>query len=235
MDEKLAALFANTKARPQGFAIPGKVRIDRHSKIEKVKQRERAGAARGSDPLLSNEVIVLSAHLDHLGIVPGKNGDTIANGAMDNAVGVATMMEVARAFVDSGAKPEALDAVRRPDRRGKGLLGSEYLAKYPTLKGKKVVGNVNLDMPMLTHDFTDVVAFGAEHSTVGQAVARAAKAVGVALISRPGPGAAILCQVRSLQLRPGRHSRRFARSRPGQWRESRRRGIRKDALPRRQR
>ena len=185
--EKLTALFANTKARPQGFAIPGKVRIDRHSKIEKVKSENVLGLLPGSDPLLSNEVIVLSAHLDHLGIVPGKNGDTIANGAMDNAVGVATMMEVARAFVDSGAKPKRSMLFVALTGEEKGLLGSEYLAKYPTLKGKKVVGNVNLDMPVLTHNFTDVVAFGAEHSTVGRAVARAAKAVGVALTPDPAP------------------------------------------------
>lgn len=185
--DKLKALFADKKARPAGFAIPGKVHIERHSKLTRVQSPNILGFLPGNDPKLAKEVIILSAHLDHLGIVPAKNGDRIANGAMDNAVGVATMMEVARAFSQSGEKPKRSLLFVALTGEEKGLLGSEYLAKYPTLAGKKVVANVNLDMPILTYDFKDVVAFGAEHSTIGQAVARAAAKVGVTLTPDPTP------------------------------------------------
>jgi len=183
----LAALFADKKARPAGFAIPGKVHIERHSKIEKVQSANVLALLPGSDPQLTNEVVVLSAHLDHLGIMKPKNGDSIANGAMDNAVGVAIVLEVARAFTETGAKPKRSLLFVAQTGEEKGLLGSEFLAKYPTLVGKKVVADVNLDMPLLTYDFKDVVAFGAEHSTIGQDVARAASAAGISLTPDPKP------------------------------------------------
>lgn len=184
---KLATVFADKKARPKGFNIPGKVTIRRFSKIDKVQSPNVLGLLPGSDPKLSKEVVLLSAHLDHLGIVAAKNGDTIANGALDNAAGVATMMEVARAFAESSRKPKRSVLFVALTGEEKGLFGSEYLATYPTLAGHKIVANVNLDMPILTYDFKDVIAFGAEHSTVGEAVARAAKAEGLTLSPDPQP------------------------------------------------
>lgn len=184
---KLASVFADKKIRPKGFAIPGQVTITRFGKLDKVQSPNVLGLLPGSDPVLGKEVVLLSAHLDHLGIVPAKNGDTIANGALDNAAGVATMMEVARAFVESGQKPKRSILFVALTAEEKGLYGSEYLATYPTLAGHKVVANVNLDMPILTYDFKDVIAFGAEHSTVGEAVARAAKAEGLTLSPDPQP------------------------------------------------
>ena len=68
-----------------------------------------------------------------------------------------------------------------------GLLGSEYLAEYPAFKGRQPVANVNLDMPILTYDFQDVIAFGAEHSTMGATVARAVSAIGVKVSPDPMP------------------------------------------------
>jgi Zn-dependent M28 family amino/carboxypeptidase len=109
------------------------------------------------------------------------------NGAMDNAAGIATMLEAARAFVDSGIRPKRSILFVALTGEEKGLFGSEYLAEYPLPAGHKVVANVNLDMPILTYDFQDVVAFGAEHSTVGEAVGRAAAQAGVALSPDPVP------------------------------------------------
>lgn len=185
--DRLNAAISDRNARPKGFAIPGKVRYERHSAVEKMESPNVLGLLAGSDPALADEVILMTAHLDHDGIVAAKDGDSIMNGAMDNAAGVATMLEAARAFVDSGTRPRRSILFAAVTAEEDGLLGAEYLAHYPTLKGKKVVGVVNLDMPILTYDFQDVIAFGAEHSTMGPAVERAVAKAGVKLSPDPVP------------------------------------------------
>jgi Zn-dependent M28 family amino/carboxypeptidase len=187
LDGKLAALLDDRKARPKGFALPNPVRVERFGIIDKTRSANVLGLLEGSDPALKNEVVMLSAHLDHLGIMPGGSGDRIANGAMDNAAGIATMLEAARAFVDGGKRPKRSILFVALTGEEKGLFGSEYLAKYPIADGRKLVANVNLDMPILTYDFTDVIAFGAEHSTVGEAVGRAASQMAVKLSPDPIP------------------------------------------------
>lgn len=184
---KLYAEIPNKKARPKGFAIPGKFGFERHSQVERMTSANVLGLLPGSDPKLADEVIVFMAHLDHDGIVAAENGDSIMNGAMDNASGVATMLEAARAFTESGTRPKRSILFAAVTAEEDGLLGAEYLAKYPSLKDKKVVGVVNLDMPVLTYDFQDVIAFGAEHSTMGPAVDRAVRAAGVTLSPDPVP------------------------------------------------
>ena len=186
LDGKLAALFADRKARPKGFALPQPIRVERFSKIDRVKSANVIGVLEGSDPALRNEVVMLSAHLDHLGILT-HGEDRIANGAMDNASGIATMLEAARAYIETGKRPKRSIAFVALTGEEKGLFGSEYLAKYPLPAGRKLVGNVNLDMPILTYDFTDVIAWGAEHSTVGEAVGRAAGEMGIKLSPDPMP------------------------------------------------
>ncbi|HXG80379.1 MAG TPA: M28 family metallopeptidase [Sphingomicrobium sp.] len=186
LDGKLEALFADRKARPKGFALPHPIRVQRYSKLDRVSSANVIGVLEGSDPALKNEFVMLSAHLDHLGLLPSGE-DRIANGAMDNASGVATMLEAARAFIETGQRPKRSIAFVALTGEEKGLFGSEYLSKYPLPAGHKLVANVNLDMPILTYDFTDVVAFGAEHSTVGEAVSRAGEEMGVKLSPDPVP------------------------------------------------
>ncbi|MCL6741253.1 M28 family metallopeptidase [Sphingomonas sp. RB56-2] len=186
-EKNLAAVLADRKARPKGFALPAQVRVERYSVIDKVQGANVLGLLEGTDPQLKNEVVMLSAHLDHLGIMPVDQADRIANGAMDNAAGVATMLEAARAFVDSGQRPKRSILFVALTGEEKGLYGSEYLAKYPEPAGKKLVADVNLDEPLLTYDFSDVIAFGAEHSTIGATVGRAASRMGLKLSPDPAP------------------------------------------------
>lgn len=187
LDGKVAALLADKSGRPKGFALKNPVRVERFSKIDRVRSANVLGLLEGTDPALKNEVVMLSAHLDHLGIIPGRSGDAIANGAMDNAAGVATMMEAARAFVDSGKRPKRSVLFVALTGEEKGLLGAEYLSKYPQPAGTRLVANVNLDEPLMTYDFTDVIAFGAEHSTIGETVGRVASSMGVTLSPDPIP------------------------------------------------
>ena len=173
--------------KPKGFALKKRISIERNSNVRRMESPNVIGILEGSDPKLKNEYIVLSAHLDALGRVKEENGDSIVNGAMDNAMGVATMLEVARAFTKDGKRPKRSILFAALTGEEQGLLGAEYLAKYPVVKGGKVVGLVNLDMPIVTYDFEDVVAYGADHSTISQAVARVAQAEGIRLSPDPAP------------------------------------------------
>jgi Zn-dependent M28 family amino/carboxypeptidase len=141
----------------------------------------------GSDPALAGEYIVLMAHLDHIGISENAEGDKINNGALDNATGIATMLEVARAMAMSPNRPRRPILLAAVTGEERGLLGAQYLAKNPIVGNGKVVGVVNLDMPILLYDFTDVIAFGAEHSTLGPIVGRAAGGMNIALTPDPLP------------------------------------------------
>jgi hypothetical protein len=187
----LASIFAEAEkpgSRPKGFALPGKVRFERHSVLQPLKSPNVLAVLPGSDPALANEYIVLMAHLDHDGFNHNAKGDDkIMNGAMDNAAGTATMLEVARAFAESGTRPKRSILFAAVTAEEDGLLGSEYLAKNPVVGSGKVVGVVNLDMPILTYDFTDVTAFGGEHSTIGPIAAAAVAKAGVKLSPDPMP------------------------------------------------
>ena len=146
----------------------------------------------GTDPSVANEYVLLMAHLDHLGIREPRpddaaGADRINNGAMDNATGIATLIEVARAMSRPGNRPRRPILFAAVTAEEKGLLGAEYLARHPVSVDGRVISVVNLDMPILTYDFQDVTAFGAEHSTMGPIVARAAARMGVRLSPDPLP------------------------------------------------
>jgi Zn-dependent M28 family amino/carboxypeptidase len=145
------------------------------------------GLVEGSDPVLRNEYVVFTAHLDHLGIRPSMTGDTILNGAMDNASGVATLLEVARLTAALDIKPKRSMLFVALTGEEKGLTGSSYFAAMPTVPATAMVTNVNLDMPNLLIDFNEVVAFGAERSSIKGAAMRAAAATKVTLVPDPSP------------------------------------------------
>jgi Zn-dependent M28 family amino/carboxypeptidase len=150
-----------------------------------------AGMIPGSDPALKAEVVILSAHLDHIGVGrPDAKGDTINNGALDDAVGVASLIEEARRF-KTASPPRRSVLFLAVTAEEKGLIGSDYFAHNPTVPKDKIVANVNLDMPILTYKFQDVVVYGAQHSTLGPIVARAGAAIGVTLSEDPLPDEAI--------------------------------------------
>jgi Zn-dependent M28 family amino/carboxypeptidase len=168
------------------FNLPGRAKVALKTEIGKAASSNVAGMIEGGDPKLKDEVIVLSGHLDHEGVGHPLDGDYIYNGAMDNASGIATMLEVAHAFKHDGAKPKRSVLFLAVTAEEKGLVGAEYYAQNPTVKGP-MVANVNLDMPILSYDFKDLVAFGANRSTIGGAVERAAKSMGLTVTPDPDP------------------------------------------------
>ncbi len=184
------AVFAASESKtgnPKRMAMPVTARVALKTEINRVTSSNVAGLLEGSDPALKNETIVLSAHLDHTGICPEVKGDKICNGAMDNAMGIASMIEVAHGFKHLKARPKRSILFLAVTAEEKGLVGADYYANNPTLPKAGLVGNVNLDMPIVTYDFKDVVAFGAERSSIGPAVARAGGTMGIALVPDPQP------------------------------------------------
>ena len=116
------------------------------NKIEKVQTANVGGLMRGSDPKLKDEVVIYSAHHDHLGIgEPDKTGDKIYNGAVDNAAGVAQVVAIARAFSELPEPPRRSVLFLFVAAEEQGLLGSEYYAKHPTFPPGKIAANINYD------------------------------------------------------------------------------------------
>ena len=183
---------ARAGARPRGFVLAATVAAAREpATTTRLTSPNVVAVLPGTDPGVAREYVLLMAHLDHIGVRAPVSGDAAAvdrinNGAMDNATGVATLIEVARAMSRPGNRPRRPILIAAVTAEERGLLGAEYLARHPVVDGR-VVAVVNLDMPVLTYDFQDVIAFGAEHSTMGPIVARAAARMGVRLAPDPLP------------------------------------------------
>lgn len=191
----LSAVRAEAKAkrRPRGFALAPILSIESESKWEDFTSPEVIGLLKGSDPALAAQHVVLMGHLDHLGVKPdAKPGeDAIYNGAMDNAAGVATMLEAARQFIDQPVRPKRSVLFIANTGEERGLLGADYYANHPTVPASSIVGLVDLDMPVLLYPFTNVTAFGADHSTIGATVAEAGRSMGISVAPDPMPQEAI--------------------------------------------
>jgi Zn-dependent M28 family amino/carboxypeptidase len=173
----------------KGFDLPGKAKVSLKTEIEKRESSNVVGLIEGADPTLKAQTVILSAHLDHIGIKedakPGE--DRVNNGALDNASGIATLLEVARGFKNTKVRPKRSIILLAVTGEEKGLVGSDYFANNPTITKADIAADVNLDMPVLLYPFTDVIAFGADRSTVGEAVKHAGARVGVALSGDPLP------------------------------------------------
>lgn len=173
----------------KGFALATKANVVLKTEIEKRESSNVVGLIEGSDPKLKAQTVILSAHLDHIGLKdnakPGE--DRVNNGALDNASGIATLLEVARGFKNTKVRPKRSIILLAVTGEEKGLIGSDYFANNPTVTKADIAADVNLDMPVLLYPFTDVIAFGADRSTVGEAVKHAAGRVGVALSGDPLP------------------------------------------------
>ncbi len=189
----LATLIAkdeNAEPLPT-FVLEGEVRMSQRSHHRLLQSPNVVAVLPGSDPLLADQYVLYTAHLDHLGELAARSGedgggDRINNGALDNASGVSVLLETARLL--AGGKPHRRSILFvTVTAEEKGLVGSEYFAMNPTVPIGKIVSEVNLDMPVLLYDFADVIAFGARHSSLGDTVRDAAKAFGTTLTSDPFP------------------------------------------------
>lgn len=196
--QNAADLFAAARdGKLKGFALPGTIALAGRTKIEPIVSRNVVAMLPGSDAALAGEHLVYSAHLDHIGIggaVVNAEGrsDTIYNGALDNALGVAIMLEAAtqlraEASAPKGSAPKRSVLFVAVTAEEKGLLGAEWFATHPTVPAASLIANINMDMPVLLAPSKDVVPVGVEHSTLKAALDSAAQDIGVGLSPDPFP------------------------------------------------
>lgn len=179
-------VFAAMKAgKPLSFVMPLTAKIHNVSTLQDVQSRNVVAKLEGSDPALKNEYLLYSSHLDHLGIGEPVKGDSIYNGALDNASGSSILVEVARAFSSLKTRPRRSILFVSVTGEEAGLLGSDYFAHTPTVRKDAIVANVNMDEDLMLWPLQDIVAFGAEHSSLDVVIKTAAARM--QLIESPDP------------------------------------------------
>ncbi len=154
--------------RPQvTFPSSGPINIRIPAHVIEHRPPNVAGILRGNDPALRDTYVVLSAHMDHVGVGrPDASGDSIYNGADDDASGTSAVLEIAEAMAASPQRPARSVLFLLVSGEEKGLLGSRYYSEYPTVPAKSIVANVNIDMIARNAPDT-VVVIGQEYSSLG--------------------------------------------------------------------
>jgi len=185
----LEQVFDTARAgKPQAFALPGSAHIHTVASQKTIQSSNIIAELKGSDPALRDQYVVYTAHVDHLGICPAVDGDNVCHGALDNASGTSAVLEIARAYASLPTPPRRSVLFVFVTGEEMGLLGSDYFAHFPTVPLKSIVANVNIDgAPGSYFPMKDVVALGAEHSSLADEVASAAKVMGYDVSPDPMP------------------------------------------------
>jgi hypothetical protein len=174
-------------SRPQGFALPVTASMRVVSNHEAITSPNVIAVLPGSDPKLSQEYVVYTAHVDHLGIGKPINGDSIYNGAVDDASGVAAMLVIAKAFKSMRHQPARSILFLAVTGEEKGLLGSDYFAHFPTVPIHSIVADINMDGASVFYTFNDIVPLGAPDSTLEAVVQRDAALLHLKVSPDPEP------------------------------------------------
>jgi len=177
-----AMLAGASRSMPLGVEVT----LSARSTHATVSSANVIGMVRGTDPVLADEYVVYTAHLDHIGInTVDDEDDQIRNGMYDNAMGVALMLETARAIAAAPPKRSVLFIALTAEESG--LLGSDYFVNNPTVAIDAIVANINLDMPLFLYPVADLVAFGSQHSSLQAVVEASAAAEGFVFSPDPVP------------------------------------------------
>ena len=184
---KLQEILGLAKARkplprfPLAFSIRAKAEVNKKA----LESSNVIAKLPGSDPKLQSEYVVLSAHIDHIGIGEPINGDRIYNGAMDNAAGSAVLLDVAAALRKASNKPRRSVLFVFLTGEEKGLLGSRYFTAYPTVKPSSMVADINIDMFLPIVPLKVLTIYGLGESSLGELAKETAQSLGVR--SQPDP------------------------------------------------
>jgi Zn-dependent M28 family amino/carboxypeptidase len=182
--EKLLSLSGRTiagalkEANAKGFkpySLGVHLKGDVATRLANIVSSNVAGLAEGSDPVLKSEVVIFTAHWDHLGVGRAVLGDAIYNGAADNATGCALLIELARAWCAQSPRPKRSALFLAVTAEEKGLLGSKYYTQQPLVPLEKTALNLNFDMILPLGVPESVVVTGAERTTVWPTVKAAAE------------------------------------------------------------
>jgi Zn-dependent M28 family amino/carboxypeptidase len=164
-----------------------RVRCNLPTKVRDIETRNVAGLVEGSDPKLKSEVVIYSAHWDHLGIGTPVNGDAIYNGAVDNGTGCGILLELAHAWALQAKKPRRSALFLAVTAEEGGLRGSEYYAAHPEIAAGKTALAINYDALFPLGRTRDVVINGAERTTAWPVVQSIAKQLGLIINPDPRP------------------------------------------------
>jgi len=174
-------------SKPQGFPLPVTARMRAVSHQEAITSPNVLAVLPGSDPKLSQEYVVYTAHVDHLGIGKPINGDSIYNGAADDASGTAALLVIAKAFKSLPHAPARSILFLAVTAEEKGLLGSDYFVHFPSVPIQNIVADINMDGASMFYTFNDIVPLGAPDSTLDEVVRRNAGRVGLKVSPDPEP------------------------------------------------
>jgi hypothetical protein len=174
-------------SKPQGFLLPVTASMRVVSQHEAITSPNVVAVLPGSDSKLSQEYVVYTAHVDHLGIGKPINGDAIYNGAVDDASGVAALLVIAKAFKSMPHAPARSIMFLAATGEEKGLLGSDYFAHFPTVPIHSIVADINMDGASVSYTFKDIVPLGATDSTLDAVVQRDAALLGLKVSPDPEP------------------------------------------------
>ena len=166
------------------FSIPFSVRATVATESESISSDNVVGILPGTDPTLKNQYVVVSAHLDHIG-VGTMEGDNIYNGAMDNASGIATLIETATAAAKKPFKRSVIFLAVTAEE--KGLLGSRYFANKPTVPAAAIVADLNTDMFLPLFPLKSLIVQGLEESDLAADLRKTARGMGIEVYSDPEP------------------------------------------------
>ena len=183
---QLAELGKERKPLPH-FALPVSIRAKTKLEKKDVDSSNIIAKLPGSDPALKNEYVVLSAHIDHIGIGEPVNGDRIYNGAMDNGSGSAALLDIAASLKRSPEKLKRSLLFVFVTGEEKGLLGSKYFTQYPTVDPKSMVADINIDMFLPIIPLKTMVVFGLAESDLGDLASEVAQSRGVQVVPDPEP------------------------------------------------
>ena len=184
--EEIAELAKDHKPLPH---FPLVVSLEAKTKVEKkpVESANIVGKLPGSDPALKDEYVVLSAHLDHLGIGAPIDGDKIYNGAMDNGSGSALLLDMAQELQKEHANLRRSVLFVLVTGEEKGLLGSKYFGAHPTVPTKSMVADINVDMYLPIIPLKVFTVYGLAESDLGDRVREVATTIGVPVQPDPQP------------------------------------------------
>jgi Zn-dependent M28 family amino/carboxypeptidase len=184
--EEIAALGKDRKPLPH---FPLTVALAAKTKVELTYLSSSNLVAKipGSDPALKDEYVVLSAHLDHIGIGEPINGDRIYNGAMDNGSGSALILDMAASVKKNPEKLRRSILLVLVTGEEKGLLGSKYFAAHPTVPRESIVADVNVDMFLPIVPLKLLTVFGLDESDLGDRAREVAQQLGIKVQADPEP------------------------------------------------
>jgi Zn-dependent M28 family amino/carboxypeptidase len=184
--DKLVASAKRRDFKPVPLGVRTSLRLENN--VETVKTANVAGLLRGSDPRLAQEVLIYTAHHDHLGVGHDDGtGDTIYNGARDNASGVAQVLVIARAFAALPQPPKRSVLFLLVAAEEQGLLGSEYYAAHPTFHPGRIAANINFDSANIWGRTLDLTQIGHGKSSLDAVARKYAATQGRELVSDPAP------------------------------------------------